>query len=101
MGRIRRQICILCNDLGTFTSKELQENCGFTHVTKDTFRRYLQKGWYKCRRTRKKGLLNSKDLTNQLRFVRKVKRNFKHGSIPFHVVSMCVDAVGFEFKTNP
>ena len=103
MGRIRRQICILRNDLGTFTSKELQENCGVTQVTIDTFKRYLQKRWYKCRTTRKKGLLNSKDLANQLCFERKVKRNFKHGSISLwtHGISMCVDAVGFEFKRNP
>ena len=103
MRRIRRQICILRNDVGTFTSEELQEYCGVTHVTNDTFRRYRQRGVYKCRRTRKKGLLTSKDLANRLRFVRKVKRNFKHGSISLwtHGISMYLDAVGFEFKRNP
>jgi len=81
MRHLCRNISKMRTDVGTFTSKELQEACGFTQIKNSTFRLYLQRAGYGWRKTRKKGLLMRHDLKKRLTFVRKVKRNFPHGSL--------------------
>lgn len=101
---IRRSILHLRNESGTFTSGELQESCGLTkQISNSGFRKYLHKAGYRCRRTRKKGMLTYGDLVKRLRFVKKVRKNFKTGSAPLWQkgISMYVDGVGFEYKRNP
>ena len=78
MRLVRRNIGQMRKDLGTFTSVELQESCGMKDIISNSgFRKYLHKAGYRYRRTRKKGLLSYGDLVRRIRFVRKVKKNFK------------------------
>lgn len=104
MRLVKRNIKRLRNEYGTFTSVELQHSCGISNrITNSGFRKYLHKAGYRCRRTRKKGLLKAADLVRRHHFALKVKRNFKNGSLPLWTrgISMYADGVGFEYKMNP
>ena len=101
---MKRNIEKLRREYGTFNSVELQHACSMeSQISNSGFRKYLHKAGYRYLRTRKKGLLKRCDLIKRLRFVRKVKRNFKNGNLILwtKAISMYVDGVGFEYKKNP
>ena len=100
---IGRQVAILRNDMGTFSSTHLQQSCGIKHVSNTTVRRCLHDLGYGYRRTRKKGILKPTDLRKRLEFVRKIQRMYQQQSMNLwtYGISMYVDAVGYEYKTNP
>lgn len=106
LHNIKRQITVLRDTIGTFTSKQLQEEAGVMHISNSTFRRVLRQMGYGYRRTRKKGLLTKLDLYKRLKFARKVKRMFNYHERGSYIlwtrgISMYVDGVGFEYKSNP
>ena len=104
LRQIKRQISVLRLELGSFTSKQLQESAGLTHqLSNSAFRRYLHKLGYGYRRTRKKGLLTLLDAKKRLRVVRKIKRLYRSNSMFLWTkqISMYIDGVGYEYKSNP
>ena len=97
---ILRQVPILREQCGSFTSKKVQLHSVGDRVHNRTVRRVLNKNGYGYRRARKKGLMSRKDLIERKRFAAKVKRllpeNFWTTGISFYL-----DGVGFCYKTNP
>lgn len=88
---------------GTFSSMRLQASIPSLAMTVSnaTFRRALRKMSYRCRRTRRKGVLSWKDLKRRLKFARKIRRlnlGFKFWT---EGISFYLDAVGFVYKKNP
>ena len=65
----------LRENIGTFSSRHIQNDCGLQHeVSNDTIRRCLKKhkyGYFQCR---KKGLLTKEDLVKRLKFAKKCKQ---------------------------
>lgn len=106
LRQIKRQIAVLREERGTFSSCELQESCDLHMISNSAFRRALHRLGYGYRRTRKKGLLSNADVRNRLRYVRKLKRLYKgqnEGTLKLWTeqINMYLDGVGFEFKANP
>ena len=106
LHQVKRQISVLREQCGTFSSKELQDSCGLNSISNSAFCRYLHRLGYSYRRTRKKGVLKMSDIRKRLRFVRKIRRLYKYHENQSLVlwtkqISMYLDGVGFEYKSNP
>lgn len=99
--RIMREVKSLTDGGMGFTSKDIQSNIGALNgMSNRTVRRVMNKEGVKYLHLRKKGVLLPRDLVKRLAFTRKCNRNclpsfWKRG------VSMYLDGVGFEWKTNP
>ncbi len=100
---VRRQIKILREFEGSFTSKRLQTSMPTIQakVSNPTFRRHLSNMGYGYRSTRRKGILKQNDLKKRLQFAHKLKKlglglDFWKKGISFYL-----DAVGFIYKKNP
>lgn len=99
---IKRNISILRETNGTFSSKDLQQSVGLSDkMSNSTFRRGLYKMGYSWRNTRRKGKVLPSDLKKRLEFCRKVKRNNLNGDFWTHGLALYIDGVGFEYKSNP
>ena len=100
---IKRQISVLRESVGTFTSRDLQVSSGLSRKMSNlTFRRLLKKIGYAHKNTRRKGMLLKSDLKKRLAWYHKAKR---HRALELSFwqigISMYIDAVGFEYKSNP
>ena len=100
---IKRQIKVLRAHYGSFSSRDLQEACFLSHrMSNLTFRRILQKHKVKWLNTRKKGVLTKSDMKLRRTWYRKaVKHNALSSEFWRNGISMYIDAVGFQYKTNP
>lgn len=98
--QIMRSMNTLMNDIGTFSSVDLQKHAGLVGTCSNrTVRRFLNKnnyGYYQCR---KKGQMTPEDLEKRLLFCKKCKQlpdDFWEKGISFYL-----DGTGFAHKTNP
>ena len=99
--RIKREVEILTANGEGFTSKDIQNNVGATScVCNRTIRREMNRTGIKYLHLRKKGVLLRGDLTIRLKFAQKCRRLLQP-NFWTHGVSMYLDGVGFEYKTNP
>lgn len=101
--RILRQVKVLREHYGSFSSINLQVACGLSETMSNlTFRRLLQKHKIKWLNTRKKGVLTKADMKLRRKWYHKAKR---HNALSCEFwregISMYIDAVGFQYKTNP
>ena len=72
---IKRQILILRQTQGTFSSGELQNSCGLSEtMCNATFRRVMNKLGYQWRNTRRKGKVLHGDLKKRMEFCRKLNQ---------------------------
>ena len=86
----------------TFCSPRIQLEAGLLHVSNRTVRRALRRHGYKYLRSRRKGMLLLRDLPKRRAWCRITKLLLKRMPRYFtDEVSMYVDGVGFEYKTNP
>ena len=101
--RIKRQIKILREHYGSFSSRDLQEACGLSSTMSNlTFRRILKANKIKWLNTRRKGKLTKDDMKLRRKWYRKcVKHNCLTTAFWQRDIAMYIDAVGFEYKTNP
>lgn len=97
---LKRGMSSLMENVGTFSSTELQEECGLKQTCSNrTVRRTLKRlgyGYYQCR---KKGQLTAEDLKKRVAFCKKCKKlpeNFWTEGISFYL-----DGTGWVHKTNP
>ena len=100
---IKRQILILRQTQGTFSSGELQNSCGLSEtMCNATFTRVMNKLGYQWRNTRRKGKVLHDDLKKRMEFCRKLNQK-KLNNIEFwsRGIALYIDAVGFEYKSNP
>ena len=98
--RILREVKRLTDAENGFTSKDIQSNIGALGMSNRTVRRVMNKHGIKYLHLRKKGILLPSDLKKRLKFTRRCSRCcipsfWKRG------ISMYLDGVGFEWKTNP
>lgn len=100
---IRRQIKILRDLEGSFTSKRLQTSLPAIQAkaSNQTFRRHLSHMGYGYRSTRRKGILKHKDLTTRLKFAKRIKKLGLGLEFWKKGISFYLDAVGFIYKKNP
>ena len=100
---IKRQIKALRKSVGTFSTPLLQTSCGLTdEMSNSTFRRALKKLGYNWRNTRRKGKLLPRDLKRRVEFCRKMDRlALNTPDFWCQGIALYVDAVGFEYKSNP
>ena len=96
-----RQISILRQFEGSFSSRRLQMCSVGNIVSNSTVRRFLHTKGYKFRTTRKKGLLSSKDLKKRLKFAKKMRRLKLGHEFWTKGISFYLDATGFIYKVNP
>lgn len=87
--------------IGSFSSSRLRTAAGISpDVSLWSIRRALKRNGYSYLQSRKKGLLNRKDLKRRCRFAQKIRRllvdNFWESGISFYF-----DATSFVHKTNP
>ena len=98
---ILRQVPILRETVGSFTTKRLRVTAGIgNQVCDKTIRRVLRSAGYGFYHSRKKGLLKKKDLKDRLQFARKVKRLLSK-KFWTEGISFYLDAAGFLHKYNP
>ena len=99
--RIIREVNTLTSLGECWTSKDVQSNVGASmSMSNRTVRRELNRNGIKYLHLRKKGVLFPSDLRKRVRFARKCRRLllpvfWKRG------ISMYIDGVGFEWKSNP
>ena len=99
--RLLREVNNLTMSGEGWTSKDIQTNIGAQETCSNrTIRRNLNRAGIKYLHLRKKGVLLPADLKKRLKFARKCKRLlqpvfWKRG------ISMYLDGVGFEWKSNP
>ena len=99
--RILREVRRLTAAGNGFTSKDIQTNVGAVETMSNrTIRRVLNKNGIKFLHLRKKGILLPSDLKKRLKFVRRCARCCLP-SFWQRGISMYIDGVGFEWKTNP
>ena len=100
---IKRQIKILRELEGSFTSKRLQTSLPSIQAkaSNQTFRRHLGHMGYGYRSTRRKVILKQKDLTTRLKFAKRLKKIGLGLEFWKKGVSFYLDAVGFIYKKNP
>lgn len=96
-----RQIPILRESVGSFTSKKIQMEAGLDHISNRTFRRILNREGYHYCRSRKKGLLKPHDVKNRLKYCRQIKKDNITQDYWNFGISFYFDGVGFVYKTNP
>ena len=105
LSSTKRQINVLREAMGTFTSNILAAEAGVSE-SNSTFRRTLHHMGYGYRRTREKGMSTRPDKLKRFKFAKKVKRLCSHHDRGSHVfwtrrISMYVDGDGFAYKSNP
>jgi transposase len=101
---VKRQVQVLREFEGTFSSVRLQSSCTSLNdgsVSNSTFRRALRKLGYRYRQTRRKGMLTQGDLSKRLKFARRVKRLKLGREFWQKGISFYLDATGFVYKSNP
>lgn len=98
--RIVREVRLLTDRGNGFTSKDVQTNVGALGMSNRTVRRVMNKHGIRYLHLRKKGILLPSDLHKRLKFARKCSRRLLP-SFWQRGVSMYIDGVGFEWKTNP
>ena len=87
---------------GTFTSRRVQlESEIGRKVCNRTVRRVLNRNVYGYYQSRKKGVLLKKDLSNRLKFCRKVNRLWLGADFWKIGISFYLDGKGYEYKRNP
>ena len=87
---------------GWFTAKRLAVEAGIENkVTPRTIRKFLNKNKYRYLQTRKKGLLNLRDLTKRVQWAKKVKRRKLGLHFWTEGIAMYIDGKGFAWKRNP
>ena len=95
-----RSLVSLRENVGTFSSRDIQNDCGLQHkVSNDRIRRCLKKhkyGYFQCR---KKGLLTKEELVKHLKFAEKWKQ--LHENIWTEGVSFYFDGTGWVHKKKP
>ena len=100
--RLLRTIQTLRNQVGnTFTSGQIKEEAGLSHVSNRTVRHYLNKNNFYFRHLRKKGLLTAKDRKNRVKFARKLINRLYSSEFWTEGISFYLDGVGFVHKCNP
>ena len=98
---MKRQISVLREFEGSFSSRRLQSQSLGDRVSNSTLRRGLRKLGYRHYRTRKKGLLSKCDVKNRLKYARKIKKLELGFDFWTKGISFYLDATGFEYKRNP
>ena len=99
--RILREVKRLTDQGDGFTSKDIQTNVGAVDAMNNrTIRRVMNRHGIKYLHVRKKGILLPSDLPKRLKFTQRCSRCclpsfWKRG------ISMYIDGVGFEWKSNP
>ena len=99
--KILRTVDKLRQESPTFTVKQLVQESGVSlqMASRRTFSRMLNSNGYRYLISRKKGLLNKKDLSKRLQYARKMKRvseEFWTNEVAFYL-----DGVSFVHKHNP
>ena len=102
---IKRQINVLREKMGKFTSNILQGEAG-VNGSNSTSWRTLHRMGYAYRRTRKKDMLTRHDKLKRFKFAKRVTRLLSHHdcwsrALWTRGISMYVDWVGFAYKSNP
>lgn len=97
-----RAVRVLRQREGNFTCKRLmQEACIKRQlVSERTVCRYLNAHGYFYLQTRKKGLMNSKDLKKRVQFAKKMQRDYD-ANVWTRQMAFYLDGTGFAFKRNP
>ena len=99
--RILREVKRLTDEGNGFTSKDIQSNVGAVDTMNNrTIRRVLNKHGIRYLHLRKKGILLPSDLRKRVKFTKRCSRCclpsfWRRG------ISMYIDGVGFEWKSNP
>ena len=98
---VLRQVEVLRNSCGYFTTKRIKTSAGISpEVSDETVRRVLRKAGYKYTHSRKKGVLKRKDTKLRLEFAQKVQR-LVDPTLWTEGVAFYLDGVGFTHKYNP
>ena len=97
---ILRSIPRLRRTKGHFTSFDVQNECGLTHLNNRIIRNCLNKNGVNFLRSRKKGILSLSDHKKRLSYCRKANK-FLDEEFWTHKVSFYLDGKGFQYKTNP
>ena len=97
---ILRQVIILREQGGSFTSKKVQVNTVGNKVCNRTVCRCLNEEGCGYRNARKKGLMSKRDLKERKQFATKVKKQLPD-TLWTEGISFYLDGVGFCYKTNP
>ena len=98
---ILRQVDVLRDSVGHFTSKHVRVSAGVeSRVSDETVRRVLRGHGLRYKHARKKGLLTQKDLKARLAFARKVRRKL-NPNIWKRGICFYFDGVSFTHKYNP
>lgn len=80
---------------------DIQNECNLTHVGNRNIRNCLRRNGVRFLRSKKKGILNLKDLKKRRAYCRKaVDRNLGEGFWTQNI-SFYLDGKGFQYKTNP
>lgn len=98
---VNRAVKKLRKEKGTFASRHIQVEAGQTQASNRTTRRSLNRQGYKYTNTRRKGILKEEDLKIRLDFCKQIKKLKLGREFWEQGISMYVDGVGFEHKTNP
>ena len=98
---IKKLITETRESIGSFTSKRIQVSAGLEHVSNRTVRRAMNKHMYGYLHTRKKGVLSPDDIVLRLQWAKEKVRNKVNQTFWNYEVSLYLDGVGFEYKTNP
>ena len=101
--KIKRQVLVCREHYGSFSSRDLQVECGMDKSMSNlTFRRILKENKIRWLNTRKKGVLSKKDMKLRRKWYRKsVRHNGLSKQFWQEGIAMYVDAVGFQYKRNP
>ena len=99
--RILREVKRLTVQGNGFTSKDIQTNVGAVDAMNNrTIRRVMNRHEIKYLHVRKKGILLPSDLPKRLKFTQRCS----HCCLPSfwkRCISLYIDGVGFEWKSNP
>ena len=100
---LKRQINILRESSRSFSAIDSQKSCGMSsRMSALTFRRALNSLGYNYRNTCRKGMLLKKDVKARRTWCGKaIRHNFLSHNFRRTGLSMYVDGVGFEYKSNP
>ena len=98
---ILRALPRLRMEKGHFTTTDIQNECNLTHVANRNIRNCLRRNGVRFLRSKKKGILNLKDLKKRLAYCRKaIGRNLGE-EFWTRNISFYLDGKGFQYKTNP
>jgi len=85
----------------SFTTTQLQEHTGLSHLNPSTVRKAMHRLGYRYLCTRKKGLMSATDMKRRVQWARKMRRRFNGADRKEQwrqAISMHIDIVGFEYK---